>query len=280
MLEDNAELAGKLADLALGEVEFYSVPARDGLRLDGYMLRPPNFDASRKYPIINYVYGEPAGQTAWDKWSDTRGLWHMLMSQRGFIISTVDNRGSKSPRGRDWRRSVYGSVGVLGSRDQADSLQALCERRSYIDCDRVGVWGHSGGGSMTLNLMFRYPDQYHVGISRAPVADQRLYDSIYQERYSGLVPDYEEGYRLASPITYASQLRGKLFLIHGTGDDNVHYQGSERLINELVKHNRPFDFMSYPNRQHAIKKGEGTELHMYSMMSDYFAEFLLPADAD
>ena len=204
----------------------------------------------------------------------------MLMSQRGFIISSVDNRGTKSPRGRDWRRSIYGGVGILGSRDQADSLKAICSRWTFVDCDRVGVWGHSGGGSMTLNLMFRYPEQYHVGISRAPVADQRLYDSIYQERYSGLLTEYAEGYRLGSPITYAKQLRGKLFLIHGTGDDNVHYQGTERLINELVKHNRPFDMLAYPNRQHAIRKGEGTELHMHSMMTEYFEEFLQPADRE
>lgn len=280
VLEDNAALARKVADLSLNEVEFYEVAARDGLRLNGYLLRPWNFDASRKYPIINYVYGEPAGQTVRDVWDEARSNWHMLMSQRGFVISSVDNRGTQAPRGHDWRRSVYGAVGVLGSRDQADSLKAICERWSFIDCDRVGVWGHSGGGSMTLNLMFRYPEQYHVGISRAPVADQRLYDSIYQERYSGLLPDYEEGYRLASPITYASQLRGKLLLMHGTGDDNVHYQGSERLINELIKHNRRFDFMSYPNRQHAIKKGEGTELHMYSTMTDYFEEHLQGADAE
>lgn len=280
VLEDNAELAAKIADLTLGELQFYQVKARDGLRLDGYMLRPPGFDPGRKYPIINYVYGEPAGQTVRDAWGGPRNLWHMLMSQRGFIISSIDNRGTKSPRGRDWRRSIYGGVGIISSRDQSDSLQAICKRWRYVDCSRVGVWGHSGGGSMTLNLMFRYPDQYHVGIARAPVADQRLYDSIYQERYSGLLSEYEEGYRLGSPITYAGQLQGKLFIMHGTGDDNVHYQGTERLINELVKNNRPFDMLAYPNRQHGIRKGEGTELHMYSMMTSYFEEFLQPANPE
>ncbi len=273
-LEENTELAARIVALALGDVEFYKVPARDGLVLDGFMLRPPDFDATRKYPIINYVYGEAWGQTARDMWAGDTGLWHMLMSQRGFIISTVDNRGTKSPRGRDWRRSIYGAVGILSSRDQADSLTAICARWNYIDCDRVGVWGHSGGGSMTLNMMFRYPNQYHVGVSVAPVPDQRLYDSIYQERYSGLLGDFEEGYRLGSPINFASQLKGKLLLVHGTGDDNVHYQGTERLINELIKHNRLFDFMSYPNRQHGIRKGEGTELHLHTMMTEYFAEHL------
>jgi len=274
VVEDNQALVDKLSTIALGEYEFFQVEARDGLVMDGYIVRPPDFDPQQKYPIINYVYGEPWGQTAQDKWGGSRHLWHMLMAQHGFIVATVDNRGTRAPRGRAWRRSLYGAVGVLGSRDQSDALKAMTQRWSYIDADRVGIWGHSGGGSMTLNMMFRYPQQYHVGISRAPVPDQRLYDSIYQERYSGLLEEYEEGYREGSPITYASQLEGKLLLIHGTGDDNVHYQGSERLINELVKHNKQFDLMSYPNRSHSLKEGEGTRLHLHSLMTDYFEKNL------
>ena len=280
VLEDNAELAAKMAELRLGELEFYQVKAGDGLALDGFMLRPPGFDASRQYPIINFVYGEPAGQTVFDGWQGDRGLWHLLMSQRGFIISSVDNRGTKSPRGRDWRRSLYGNIGTVTSRDQSDALQAICARWDYVDCKRVGVWGHSGGGTMTLNLLFRYPDQYQVGVSRAPVPDQRLYDSIYQERYSGLLPDYAEAYVESAAITWASQLEGKLLVVHGTGDDNVHYQGTERLINELVKHNRPFDMLAYPNRQHGIRSGEGTELHLHSTMTRYFEEHLKAAHTD
>ena len=274
VVEDNQKLIDKMSKIELGDYEFFQVKARDGLVLDGFIMRPPGFDSSVKYPIINYVYGEPWGQTAQDKWYGSRHMWHMLMTQHGFIIATVDNRGTRAPRGRAWRRSLYGAVGILGSRDQSDALKAMSERWSYIDTDRVGVWGHSGGGSMTLNLMFRYPQQYHVGISRAPVTDQRLYDSIYQERYSGLLEQNEEGYFKGSPINFASQLEGKLLLIHGTGDDNVHYQGSERLINELVKHNRQFDLMSYPNRSHSLKEGEGTQLHLYSLMTGYFEEYL------
>ncbi|MEP6390789.1 MAG: DPP IV N-terminal domain-containing protein [Halioglobus sp.] len=274
VLEDNADLRAKIANLKLGELEFYSVEARDGLRLDGYMLRPPNMDATKKYPLINYVYGEPAGQTVRDIWQGSLTMWHILMSQRGFIISSIDSRGTAAPRGHDWRRSVYGAVGILAARDQCDSLQAICERWNYIDSSRVGVWGHSGGGSMTLNLLFRYPQQYHVGVSMAPVPDQRLYDSIYQERYSGLLEDFEENYREASPITHAANLQGKLLLIHGTGDDNVHYQGSELLVDELVKHNRQFDFMAYPNRRHGIVEGEGTSLHLRTLQSRYFEDNL------
>lgn len=273
VLEDNQELVDKINALAKGEHEFYQVNAQDGLVLDGYIMRPPNLDATKQYPIINFVYGDPAAQIVRDSWS-TRNLWHVMMTQKGFVVSTIDNRGTPAPKGRDWRRAVYGSVGPLGARDLSDGLSEICERWSYIDCTRVGVWGHSGGGSMTLNLLFRYPEQYHVGVSRAPVPDQRLYDSIYQERYSGLLEDFEANYIEAAPVTHAKNLEGKLLLVHGTGDDNVHYQGTEMLINELIKHNKQFDFMSYPNRRHGIVEGEGTSLHLATMQTNYFVEHL------
>jgi dipeptidyl-peptidase-4 len=270
VVEDNQALIEKLAKLALGEHEFFQVKAQDGLVLDGYIIRPPGFDAGKKYPIINYVYGEPWGQTVQDTWGGSRHLWHLLMTQRGYIVASVDNRGTRAPNGRAWRRSLYGAVGVGGSRDQSDALKAMISRWPYIDAGRVGIWGHSGGGSMTLNMMFRYPEQYKVGISRAPVADQRLYDTIYQERYSGLLEDYEEGYRQGSPINFVEGLKGNLLLVHGTADDNVHYQGTERLINELVRQNKPFDLMSYPNRSHSLKEREGTQLHLHTLMTNYF----------
>jgi dipeptidyl-peptidase-4 len=273
VLEDNAELAAKLSELELGELEFFSVEAQDGLRLDGYMLRPQGLNTNAKYPLIHYVYGEPAGQTVMDGWSN-RNLWSMMMSQRGYLISSVDNRGTKAPRGHDWRRSIYASDGSLETRDQSDAIKAMCKLWRYIDCARVGIWGHSGGGSLTLGMMFRYPKEFKVGVSLAPVPDKRLYDSIYQERYSGLLEDYEENYIQFSAITHAAKLEGKLLLIHGTGDDNVHYQGSERLINELIKHNRQFDMMAYPNRRHGIVEGEGTSLHLRTMISNYFDEHL------
>jgi dipeptidyl-peptidase-4 len=274
VFEDNAELVAKLAQLDLGELEFYSVNAGDDLPLDGYMLRPPNFDPSRKYSIINFVYGEPAGQTVRDVWFGHNTLWHLLMTQQGFIVSSVDNRGTQAPRGRNWRSSIYADKAIVAYSDQADALAAICERWSYIDRDRVGIWGHSGGGSMTLNQLFRYPEQYNVGISLAPVPDKQLYNTIYQERYSGLLTEYEAAYVDVSAITYAAGLEGKLLLVHGSGDDNVHYQGSERLVNELVKHNRQFDFMSYPNRRHGIVEGEGTSLHLHTMMTNYFVKHL------
>lgn len=269
-LMNNQKLIDQLAKENLGRTEFFQVDARDGVKLDGYIVRPSNFDASKKYPIIFYVYGEAAGQTVNDRWSGSSYLWAQMMAQKGYLVASIDNRGTAVPKGRDWRKSIYGAVGVLNSRDQYDALQAMAKRWNYIDTERVGIWGHSGGGSMTLNMLFRYPESYHVGVSLAPVPDQRLYDSIYQERYSGLLEDYAEGYKQGSPITHAKNLQGKLLLVHGTGDDNVHYQGSERLINELVKHNKQFDFMSYPNRSHGIYEGKGTTLHLRTMLTNYF----------
>ena len=272
--EDNQTLIDRLAALKLGKHEFFQVKVRDGLTLDGYLIYPPDFDPAKKYPIINYVYGEVAGQTVLDAWGNLRHLWHVAMAQKGYIVASVDNRGTPSLRGRDFRKSLYGGIGILSSRDQADSQRAMLERWPFIDGDRVGIWGHSGGGSMTLNMLFRHPDLYKVGVSRAPVPDQRLYDAIYQERYSGLLEQHADGYEQGSPITHARNLQGKLLLIHGTGDDNVHYQGSERLIDELVRHNKKFDFLSYPNRAHSLREREGTLLHLHSSMSDYFDEHL------
>ncbi|MEP0354545.1 S9 family peptidase [Paraglaciecola sp.] len=270
VMEDNAALTAKLTKLDVGDVEFFNVKAQDGLRLDGYMLRPSNFDETKKYPLIHYVYGEPAGQTVRDIWQGNRGMWHLMMVQQGFVVSSIDNRGTAAPRGHNWRRSIYASDGNKETQDQADAINGMCLRWSFIDCDRVGVWGHSGGGSLTLNLLFRQSDIFKVGVAQAPVPDKRLYDSIYQERYSGLLEDNINNYTEVSAITHAAKLEGKLLLVHGTGDDNVHYQGSELLINELVKHNKQFDLMTYPNRRHGIVEGEGTSLHLSTLRAQYF----------
>lgn len=273
-LMTNEKLKDKLAKINRAKTEFFQVTAQDGVVLDGYITRPADFEPSKKYPIIFYVYGEAWGQTVQDKWRGNAYMWDQMLTQQGFIVASIDNRGTRAPKGQNWRKSIYGAVGVLSSRDQSDALKSMAKRWSYIDTKHVGIWGHSGGGSMTLNMLFRYPEQYQVGISLAPVADQLLYDTIYQERYSGLLPDYADGYKEGSPITHAKNLQGKLLLMHGTGDDNVHYQGSERLINELIKHNKQFDFMSFPNRTHGMREGKGTTLFIKTKMTNYFEQYL------
>jgi dipeptidyl-peptidase 4 len=273
VLEDNSKVRERAAHLFDSRPEFFQVDVGDGVTLDGWMIRPGNFDPAQKYPVIVHVYGEPAGVTVTDSWSE-RNVFHCALANEGYLVVSFDNRGTPAPKGRAWRRVIYGSVGVLSSKEQAAALRTLASTRPYIDLSRVGVWGWSGGGSNTLNLMFRVPELYKVGVAVAPVPDQRLYDSIYQERYMGLPAENAEGYRAGSPINFAEGLAGKLLVVHGTGDDNVHFQGTQRLINRLVELGKPFDFMEYPNRTHSIDEGKGTELHVYSLIARYIVEHL------
>ncbi len=277
-MERNDDVRAVLDGLDRGEVEFFRVPIDDGLEVDGYVIKPPDFDPSATYPLLVYVYGEPAGQTVRDNWGGGTYLWHLMLSQMGYVVVSLDNRGTPTPRGRAWRKCVYEQIGILASHDQATAVRGLLDRWSFIDAERVGVWGWSGGGSMTLNALFRYPDLYHVGIAIAFVADQRFYDTIYQERYMGVPDDNPDGFTNGSPITFAHQLEGDVLLVYGTGDDNCHYQNCEALINELVAHDKPFEMMAYPGRTHSISEGDGTRQHLYSKMTEYLLR-QLPAGA-
>ena len=274
--EANAKLRAQVEAMRLPPNEFFRVKIGDGIELDAWCILPPDHDPSKKYPLLVYVYGEPAGQTVTDKWGGDRMLWHNMLAQKGYVVMSFDNRGTPAPRGRQWRKSVYRQIGILASADQAAAVKSVLKERSYLDPERVGVWGWSGGGSMTLNAMFRYPDIYAAGVSVAPVPNQLYYDTIYQERYMGLPSDNAEGYRLGSPITFADKLQGELLLIHGTGDDNCHYQTTELLINELIKHNKPFSMFAYPNRTHAIREGENTTRHLFQMITNHFLRSLPP----
>ena len=275
VLVDNAKTKEAVEILAKKQVEFFKVKTADDVEMDGFIIRPPDFDESKKYPVLFYVYGEPAGQTARDSWGGSTQLWFYMLAQQGYIIITMDNRGTPSPKGRVWRKSLYRKIGVVNSRDQAMAANEV-SKWDFIDSDRVGVWGWSGGGSMTLNLLFRYPDIYKMGMSVAPVGNQLLYDNIYQERYMGLPSENMEDYVEGSPLTYAKNLKGNLLLVHGTGDDNVHYQNSEIIINELIKNNIQFDLMSYPNRSHGIREGKNTSRHLRTLLTRYLNEHLEP----
>ncbi len=278
VLADNSELRDKIRSLITPPAEFFQVDVGDGVKLDAYLVKPANFDSSRKYPILFNVYGEPAAQTVMDRWGGAEALFHRTIANEGYLIASVDNRGTPAPKGRAWRKCIYGAVGVLSSKEQAAAVRAIAHERSYVDADRVAVWGWSGGGTNTLNLMFRSPEIYKVGMSVAPVPDQRIYDTIYQERYMGLPQENVEGYKASSAVNYAEGLQGKLLLVHGTGDDNVHFAGSQLLVNRMIELGKSFDFMAYPNRTHSISEGLGTTLHIFKLLARHLTTHL-PAGA-
>ena len=221
-------------------------------------MKPPGFDSTKRYPVLFYVYGEPAGQTALDSWGGEEYLWHLMLTQQGYVVASVDNRGTPSPGDAAFRKAIY-KRSAWSTRPIRRRPRAPSDAGPGWTRPAIGIWGWSGGGSSTLNAMFRYPDVYATGMAVAPVPDVQLYDTIYQERYMGLPQENEDGLprRLAAQLR--RRLRGNLLVVHGSGDDNVHYQGTERLVNALVAANRPFTLMVYPNRSHCICEGEGTE---------------------
>jgi dipeptidyl-peptidase 4 len=276
VLQDNAGMREAIDSLGLPPVEFFTADCGSGVRCDAWLQRPPNFDATKKYPVLMYVYGEPWDQTVTDAWAGNNAKFHMAAARAGYVVASVDTRGTPGLKGRDWRKVVYGAIGPLSSAEHAAAVRDMLRTRAYLDGERVGVWGWSGGGTSTLNLLFRSPDLYKVGLSVAPVSDQRLYDTIYQERYMGLPQDNAEGYKSGSPINFAEGLQGKLLIVHGTGDDNVHIQGTELLVNRLIELGKPFDYFAYPNRTHAISEGTGTTVHLVNLLMRYLRANLPP----
>lgn len=268
VLYKNESLQSALNALELPSVEFFQVTTEDGIEIDGKMIKPGNFDETQKYPVIFEVYGEPAGQTAIPEMDN---LWHLFLAQKGYLIITMDNRGTPALKGAPWRKSIYRNLGRINVDDQAMAAKEVL-KWPFIDSARIAVWGWSGGGSMTLNLLFKYPEIYKTGIAIAAVTNQLFYDNIYQERYMGLPDENLEDYISGSPASHAAGLEGNLLYIHGTGDDNVHYQNAEFLINALIAENKIFDLMIYPNRSHGIYEGSNTYLHLYTTMTNYLLE--------
>jgi dipeptidyl-peptidase 4 len=272
-LPEHKKLAEAAGDSHSGgippKVEFFKVRTQDGVDMDGWMVKPVPFDSTKKYPVVFYVYGEPAAQTVTDEYGTGYNfLYNGDMAKDGYIYMSVENRGTPALKGRTWRKSIYREIGRLNIHDQAMAAREIL-KWPFVDSSRIAVWGWSGGGSSTLNLLFQYPEIYKTGIAIAAVGNQLSYDNLYQERYMGLPQENQEDFLAGSPITYAKNLRGNLLYIHGTGDDNVHYQNAERLLNALIKYNKLFQFMSYPNRSHGIFEGDGTRLHLATLYTDY-----------
>ena len=250
-------------------IEYLQITTEDNVVLDAWINKPKNFDPTKKYPVVFYVYGEPAAATVTDQFgAHTNFLYMGDIAADGYVQVSIDNRGTPSLKGAKWRKAIYRKIGTINIRDLAMGAKKILEN-SYMDKSRVAVWGWSGGGSSTLNLMFNYPEIFKTGIAIAAVANQLTYDNIYQERYMGLPQENRADFVNGSPINSVKGLQGKLLYIHGTGDDNVHYQNAEMLLNELIKYNKQFEFMAYPNRTHNISEGVGTGLHLATLYTNF-----------
>ena len=240
----------ELADYHLSPVEFLSVKSRDGVLLNASIIKPPNFDAQKKYPVLVSTYGGPHAQVVRNLWGGSTFLWHELVAQKGYIIFLLDNRGSAG-RGHIFETPLHLRLGAQELSDQRDGVQYL-KSLPYVDASRIGIWGWSYGGHMTLHAMFEAGDDFRVGFAGGPVTDWRYYDSIYTERYLGLPQKNEKGYRDSSPVKYAAQLKGKLLIAHGTGDDNVHFANTLAVINELIGAGKYVEVLAFPGRGHGV----------------------------
>ena len=274
VLEDNKELRKKMESLISQPTEFFQLDIGGGVVMDAWMIKPGDFDPLRKYPVFVYVYGEPHSQTVLDAWGRVHADYHRLIAELGYLVVSIDNRGTPAPKGAAWRRSVFGSLGPLSTEEQAAGLQELGRTRSYVDLSRVGIWGWSGGGSNTLNAMFRKPDVYHVGIAVAPKPQPHLYNAWFQEIYMQTPEVNPEGYRQSAPINFAEGLKGDLLIIHGTGETNTHLQITEGLVDRLIELGKKFDYMAYPNRDHGLREGPGTSVHLRMLITRYLIEHL------
>ena len=250
-------------------LEFFQITTVDDVTMEGWIVKPKNLNKNKKYPVLFYFYSEPAGQTGVNRYgAGNNGLYDGSLGDDGYVYVTFDGRGTPSPKGRAWRKAIYRNIGRINVRDMAMGAKAVFEKYDFIDTSRVAVHGWSGGGTATLNCLFQYPEIFHTGIAVAAVANQLTYDNIYQERYMGDPKESYQDYVDGSPIKYAKNLEGNLLYIHGTGDDNVHYQNAEMLANELIKHKKVFYMLSYPNRSHGIRE-DNAYPHVRLMFTDF-----------
>ncbi|MBY0477013.1 MAG: S9 family peptidase [Chitinophagaceae bacterium] len=267
------DLLKTIKPAARPNLEFFTITTEDGVTMDGWMSKPKNYDSSKKYPVVLYVYSEPATTTVEDDfYAGNNFMFNGDFNAQGYFYVSLNSRGTPTLKGAEWRKSIYKQIGRLNIRDQAMGMKKLLEQRKYLDASRVAAWGWSGGGSTTLHLLFQYPDLFQTGISIAAVGNQLFYDNIYQERYMGIPQENKDDFIKGSPITYAKNFKGNLLYIHGTGDDNVHYSNAEVLVNELIKHGKLFQFMPYPNRTHSISEGQGTFAHLMKLYTAYLKE--------
>lgn len=270
VLEDNKALREKLAKLNLSEVSFFDFETSNSVKLNGWMIKPKNFDPKKKYPVLMFVYGGPGSQTVTNSMGGNY-FWHQLLAQQGYIVVSVDNRGTGS-RGKQFRTQTYQQLGALETEDQIEAAKWL-GKQSYVDPARIGIWGWSYGGYMSSLCLFKGADIFKTAIAVAPVSNWRYYDSIYTERYMGMPQDNASGYDENSPINHTDKLKGNYLLIHGTADDNVHFQNAVEMVDALIASDKQFDFYIYPDRNHGIYGGN-TRYHLFNKMTNFISENL------
>jgi dipeptidyl-peptidase-4 len=264
IFEDEFE---ELASYELPATEFFRITSEEGIEFQCSMIKPKDFDESKKYPVLVYTYGGPHAQVVRNNWGGTRHLWHAMMAQRGYIIFSLDNRGSFG-RGPEWENPVLKNMGHYELQDQLAGVEYL-KQQPWVDAGRIGIWGWSYGGYMTCMAMFKAPGVFKAGASVAPVSDWRFYDTIYTERYMKHPDDNEEGYEESAPVNFVDGLEGEFLLVHGTSDDNVHMANSMRLIDELIEAGKPFDLMLYPRMLHGISS-DAARVHLYRKLTRFF----------
>ena len=271
VLEDNADVAARVAESGATPPNFFGFITSDGVRLNGWMMRPPGFDPMQKYPVLLYVYGGPGSQTVTDSWGGSRYLWHQALAAQGYIVVSVDNRGTGG-RGRDFKNLVYQKLGEWEANDQIEAARHLASL-PYVDAERIGIWGWSYGGYLTALTLMQGGELFAAGVAVAPVTDWRLYDTIYTERFMRTPQENPEGYDASAPLNHVEGLASEFLLIHGSADDNVHFQNSVALAEALQRAGKQFDFMMYPNQNHSIG-AQGAPLHLFTLITDWLNENL------
>lgn len=271
-LEDNQNLRKLQQEYGVSPVEFFDFATSEGVNLKGYMIKPADFDKNRKYPVFMYLYGGPGSQQVTDSWGGSNYWWFQMLAQQGFIIACVDNRGTGG-RGEAFKKATYLQLGHYETIDQIEAAKYL-GGLPFVDKNRIGIFGWSYGGYMSSLCLLKGNDVFKAAIAVAPVTSWKWYDSIYTERYMRTFAENEDGYKNNSPVYFADRLKGNYLLVHGMGDDNVHFQNTVEMANALIKANKQYDTYFYPNRNHGIYGGV-TRLHLYNKMTNFLREKLM-----
>jgi dipeptidyl-peptidase 4 len=271
VLEDNAPLKAKLQDFEVAAKSFFNFQTSDGQSLNGWMIKPQAFDPNKKYPVLMFVYGGPGSQTVKNEWADRDFFWYQIMAQKGFVVVSVDGRGTGA-RGREFKHSTYENLGRQEVNDQIEGAKYLSSL-SFVDKNRIGIWGWSYGGYMSSLCILLGQEVFKAAVAVAPVTSWRFYDTIYTERYLKTPQLNAKGYDDFSPLSHVAKLKGKYLLIHGTGDDNVHFQNAMAMQEALIRAGKQFESFFYPNKNHGISGGQ-TRLHLYKMMTDFWEKNL------